>query len=151
MDESAPDSQQLCVSCGICCGDALFDHSRITEAEALRLRDLGFPVRRKGKQLIFAHPCPNICDKVCQVYQDRPQTCRDFRCRTLQKLERGEIDRPEADRRISAALAALADLRRRMRPGETVRQFHARFRQSEQPPDAKLAVLVFDQVMAKYF
>jgi Fe-S-cluster containining protein len=79
-----------CGSCNACCRSSYFIHVRPEET-----RTLG----RIPKQLLFPAPglpeghvlmgfddrgqCPMLVDDRCSIYEDRPQTCRDYDCRVL--------------------------------------------------------------------
>jgi Fe-S-cluster containining protein len=152
MTPPASEAQQLCVNCGVCCGDAMFSRGRVRKDEEARLRKLGFAMQALDDKLYFPIPCPQLRDKVCQVYEGRPQTCRNFRCATLQALDSGEIDRAEADRRVALLQGAIAQLRSRTLPGENLHSLHDRVGGNEATqPDVQLAVVVLNQVVGRYF
>jgi hypothetical protein len=67
-------------------------------------------------------------------------------------LDCGEIDRPEADRRVAILQGAVADLRSRALPGEDLHALHDRVGAEEATqPEVKLAVIVLNQVVSRYF
>jgi len=39
--------------------------------------------------------CPMLQDGVCSIYQDRPQTCRDFDCRVFPATDIQPVDKPQ--------------------------------------------------------
>ncbi len=79
-----------CGGCTGCCRASYFIHIRPEETGALR---------RIPKRLLFRAPglpaghllmgynaqgeCPMLRDGKCAIYEDRPQTCRDFDCRVF--------------------------------------------------------------------
>jgi uncharacterized protein len=79
-----------CGSCTGCCRASYFIHIRPEETGALR---------RIPRRLLFRAPglpeghllmgynaqgeCPMLRDGKCTIYEDRPQTCRDFDCRVF--------------------------------------------------------------------
>jgi Fe-S-cluster containining protein len=79
-----------CGACTGCCQASLFIHIAPHETNALA---------RIPKRLLFAAPglpeghmllgydpegrCPMLADGKCSIYDDRPQTCRDFDCRVF--------------------------------------------------------------------
>ena len=116
------------------------------------MRALGFPLDSSGGKEIFLHPCAHLSGTECRVYEHRPQSCRAFRCPTLNALERGEIERDEADRRVTAAKAEIASVQRHLAAGERVWTFRQRIAADPlAPPDVRLALMKFDIVMDRYF
>ncbi len=77
-----------CNACNACCRSSMFIHIRADETRSLK---------RIPKQLLFPVPglptghrlmgydekgrCPMLVDDRCAIYEDRPQTCRDYDCR----------------------------------------------------------------------
>ncbi len=61
--EASPVAQVPCGTCTACCksGYAVLE---------------GIPVTRSGK-------CPKLIREKCSIYEDRPETCRLFDCRTM--------------------------------------------------------------------
>jgi Fe-S-cluster containining protein len=152
MGGDVDSSNELCVSCGICCDGPLFDQAEVFPAEEARVRMLGFAIERRGGKAYFPLPCGNLCGAVCRIYDQRPTTCRTYKCTTLTALEAGEIDRTEADRRVAAAKDAVADVRARMLPGESFHELRERFGHEPSPaPDFVLAMVKWDMAMDRYF
>ena len=140
------------MTCGICCGDALFDHSSVTPDEVPRLQEFGFPILRINDGPAFPMTCVHIAGTLCQVYRDRPATCRAYRCKTLKRLDQGRIERPEADRRVSMAKAAIAAVDQLKRPGEKIHELRKRAG-DKAVPDPRLAVALvgYDILLDRYF
>jgi Fe-S-cluster containining protein len=152
MSEDGGSSSDLCVSCGICCDGPLFDQAEVFAAEEARVRLLGFPIDERGGKTYFPLPCGYLCGAVCRIYEQRPTTCRTYKCTTLSAIEAGEIDRAEADRRVAAAKDAIADVRARMLPGESFLELRVRFGQEPSPePAFVLAMVKWDMAMDRYF
>ncbi|HEU4532800.1 MAG TPA: YkgJ family cysteine cluster protein [Polyangiaceae bacterium] len=79
-----------CGECNACCRSSYFIHIRPEETAALA---------RIPKRLLFPAPglpkghvlmgydrqgrCPMLADDRCSIYEDRPQTCRDYDCRVF--------------------------------------------------------------------
>jgi len=77
-----------CGNCTACCRSSMFIHIKPNETQT---------IRRIPKALLFAAPglprghvllgynahghCPILVDGKCSIYEDRPQTCRDYDCR----------------------------------------------------------------------
>lgn len=55
-------------------------------------------------------PCAALRDRRCAIYDERPHTCRRYRCMLLAALEAGEISLPEALDVVGEARAHLAAL-----------------------------------------
>jgi Fe-S-cluster containining protein len=79
-----------CGDCKGCCRSSMFIH--ITPAETRTIqripRALLFPApgRPKGHVLMGYSDtgrCPMLIGDSCSIYQDRPQTCRDYDCRVF--------------------------------------------------------------------
>lgn len=77
-----------CGTCAACCQSSMFIHIRPDETNALRRipKELLFPAPGypKGHVLMGYDDkgrCPMLRDKACSIYEDRPQTCRDYDCR----------------------------------------------------------------------
>ena len=77
-----------CGACRGCCRSSMFIHIKPEETQTLRRipRALLFPApgRPKGHVLMGYNDnghCPVLIDNQCSIYEDRPQTCRDYDCR----------------------------------------------------------------------
>ncbi|MCC6336912.1 MAG: YkgJ family cysteine cluster protein [Myxococcales bacterium] len=121
----------LCLRCGLCCDGALFGTASVTAEEAARLegRVALTPDRRN-----LVQPCRALSGCACTVYEDRPATCRAFKCEVLAALEHGEVTEAEALAEVERALslrrviakslgmsderAALREARRRLQADE---------------------------------
>src|ERR1039458_5489184 len=79
------------VPCGVCrgcCRSSMFIHIKPEETQTIRRipRALLVPApgRPKGQVLMGYNDkgqCPMLIDNQCSIYEDRPQTCRDYDCR----------------------------------------------------------------------
>jgi len=146
------DLPPLCVTCGVCCTDAFFRYSSVTPEESARIHSLGFPVERKDGGEIFSHPCTQLCGASCAVYEQRPATCRQFRCTTLSALEEGAIDRPEADRRVSLLKAAVQAVRQSLPTEAKIWDLRGRiYADPAADPQTRLALLSMDVLADRYF
>jgi uncharacterized protein len=79
-----------CGSCNGCCRASYFIHIRPEEKKALQRipRELLFPApgAPAGHMLMGYDQrgrCPMLSEAGCTIYEDRPQTCRDFDCRVF--------------------------------------------------------------------
>jgi Fe-S-cluster containining protein len=77
-----------CGACRGCCRSSMFIHIKPEETQTIRrIRcALLFPAPGlpKGHVLMGYNgkgQCPMLIDNQCSIYEDRPQTCRDYDCR----------------------------------------------------------------------
>lgn len=77
-----------CGACTGCCRSSMFIHVRPSETKTIQRipRAVLFdaPGLPKGHLLMGYDEqgrCPMLIDDRCSIYEDRPQTCRDFDCR----------------------------------------------------------------------
>lgn len=101
----------LCLSCGLCCDGTLFSTVPLEAGEAARLKGRVSLVRGGGA---MKQPCRALEGVSCRVYEERPATCRRFRCLVLQQLESGEVSEGDAQAFIAEVFA------RRRRVAETL-------------------------------
>ena len=95
----------LCLDCGLCCDGTLFHAVPITPEEAERLAGR---VRLTSDQKEMLQSCRALEGCRCTVYEDRPSTCRQYRCLVLTSFQSGKIDEAQA----RAALGEIFALRR---------------------------------------
>lgn len=99
--------ERLCPNCALCCNGVLFADVRLRAGDdAARLRELGVPLKQRGSIARFPQPCSCLEGNRCRMYADRPERCRTFECRVLQRAQAGEVSE-------SAALKAIQQARRR--------------------------------------
>jgi hypothetical protein len=104
----ADSASRLCNACGLCCNGVLFHNVRLQPADQPQeLVALGLHIQRKKGHHLFQQPCPAWCGSQCAIYPSRPERCRLFECRQLQRVNAGEI--PE-----SAALEKIHDVQQRV-------------------------------------
>jgi uncharacterized protein len=77
-----------CGECTACCRSSMFIHIRPHETRTLKRipKALQFPASGlpKGNMLMGYDEkgeCPMFINDKCSIYEDRPQTCRDYDCR----------------------------------------------------------------------
>ena len=88
---------RLCVACGLCCNGVLFHIVRLQPADSAKaLAGQGMKLKRKRQQQHFHQPCTFLKPGGCAIYADRPQRCRLFECRQIQKLRAEEVTEEEA-------------------------------------------------------
>ena len=113
----------LCLACGLCCDGTLFDHARVTKAEAKKLKGTAVElvVDSEGHPAL-RQPCGALKSKCCTVYEKRPKECRSFKCNLYVKVERGDLSVEEALPRIDEALALAAQVGLSIEDGPFLKQ-----------------------------
>ena len=98
----APATQEaLCLSCGFCCDGTLFGSVPLKAADVLvPLQAGGIEIQTKGNEQHFTQPCAAYRQGCCQVYTNRPASCRKYRCQLLRKYESEAVSWAEAQQRI---------------------------------------------------
>ncbi len=88
LRSGAKASDVPCETCTACCRSSIFVHIRPDETQALSRipRNLLFPAPGlpKGHVLMGYNDrghCPMLINNKCSIYEDRPQTCREYDCR----------------------------------------------------------------------
>jgi Fe-S-cluster containining protein len=90
----------------MCCNGVLFGNVELQPRDdAQRLAALGMDLFRKGRKQCFNQPCACFDGKWCGIYADRPNRCRSFECRLLQRVQVGKTT-------SDAALKTIAEARR---------------------------------------
>ncbi len=114
-----------CGDCNACCRSSMFIHIRADETRSLKRipKQLLFPVPGlpKGHVLMGYDRngrCPMLVDDRCSIYQDRPQTCRDYDCRIFAATGIA------LDEKVQADIAAQVKAWRFTYPAERDRQEH---------------------------
>ena len=151
-------SSDLCVSCGLCCGDGMFSQVRLHGGERARLKARGGqPEALPGE--FMALPCTFLRGTSCTIYPDRPQGCRAYRCKVLKALEAGTIPVSDAQLRVREARVLLARLRGAMPEGVSLEMAGQRWQPHEggiQPIEpgeaqAQLAFFAYYRFMDRHF
>jgi len=97
----------LCPTCALCCNGVLFNDVQLRVGDdPARLTDRGVPLKKHGSTFRLQQPCSCLESNRCRVYADRPERCRTFECRLLQRAQSGEVTE-------AAALKAIQQARRR--------------------------------------
>lgn len=94
-------SEDLCLSCGLCCDGSLFWAVPVDPDE-----DAPAPLDANGW---LRQPCACF-DGACTVYGSRPSECRTFDCRVLQTVQAGRRDDAWAREQIAGMRRVLAAL-----------------------------------------
>ncbi len=122
MDAAPPTvAARLCAECGLCCNGAMFHMVILQPGENPRaLAALGLKIKRKHSLAYMPQPCRAHVGGCCTVYEQRPQRCRIFECRTLTRLANDEITETAALEKIHDARRRLAHIHELLvRAGET--------------------------------
>lgn len=97
-------TDELCTKCGLCCDGSLLDDVELkNEQEAFGLELMGLKIDRDDVPALPL-PCTALKGKRCSIYKNRPNTCRRFECKLLQRANRGEVSVAEAKITITKTL-----------------------------------------------
>lgn len=111
MQSNTTSSSTLCLSCGLCCIDALHEHVEVRPEELHVIGRLGVtiePVTDGG--VGFRLPCLLYQNGCCTAYSHRPSACRTYRCVLLRRLDRGDVTLERALAIVSEAKALIAEI-----------------------------------------
>jgi len=113
--ETSSASQTLCLSCGLCCNGGLHNWTnlRLSEVNLAKKFNLQVFDLPQGTPA-FLQPCAAFDIPICSIYEHRPQSCRDYRCKLLIALEQAEIQLEDALRLTRRAGELIATLRSQM-------------------------------------
>lgn len=120
MTVDIPAPQNLCTECGLCCNGALFDFGPLARDEVPEKRRAGLRVLEADQKFGFGLPCPQLEGAVCQVYAQRPNTCRAFRCEVLKSVESGDLPYELGLERVEKGRAALAQVHAQLPKGASI-------------------------------
>lgn len=101
----------LCQACGLCCDGSLFGRVQLAEHEVDGARRNGLRVLPSGRT--FEQPCSALGgsalggDRACACYDERPERCRVFVCRLLDRVTRGDAEPAAARVRLARARVLL--------------------------------------------
>ncbi len=77
--------QRLCIECQKCCRNvAIYTHPDFYNCSAKEVRNFyklrGFDVQKENGALLLSLPlpCPHLTQDGCNIYEKRPQSCRDY-------------------------------------------------------------------------
>ena len=86
-------SNELCLSCGLCCRGAIFHRASLEADEISLAKSIGLRYFAYGKRdFAFSLPCPKYRNDKCSIYLNRPSACKRYRCKILRQLMDGEIN-----------------------------------------------------------
>jgi uncharacterized protein len=87
--EHKNNSQNICLSCGLCCDGSLIGFVQLEPEEIPVLREILELEEEDGKGF-FLQPCSKFCD-ACTIYSQRPKSCDNFNCGLLKSVEQKEL------------------------------------------------------------
>src|SRR4051812_31587167 len=125
-------ASDLCRMCGFCCDGTLFGAVRLDDEEAAEPRRRLPILQRDDQGPLIRFPCP-AHSGVCSIYEDRPATCRTYRCMLLARLEAEEIDFDSAAARISRIKELILSIEPLLDPGREERLWDRVGRLIERP------------------
>lgn len=110
LDTSAA-AARLCAACGLCCNGVMFHTVQLKPGDSAKeLAALGLKLKRKQGHRYILQPCPVFRESRCAIYAARPQRCRLFECRQLQRVEAGEITEAMALEKIREVQRRVAEM-----------------------------------------
>ena len=104
----------LCTRCGLCCDASLFADVELAgteEAAALEVMGLEIEDDEDDRGLLL-QPCGALSGRGCAIYLHRPDCCRSFECRLLQRVKRGVLSVDQAREKIAEATRRIEQVRR---------------------------------------
>lgn len=102
---SAPnDTENLCVTCHLCCTGALFSKLPITSEEAATLGPIGEYFTLDDEQLYLRLGCSALgSNGACTRYKTRPSGCGEYQCNVLKNVKKGNLHRMRAEYVVAEA------------------------------------------------
>jgi Fe-S-cluster containining protein len=147
------EGSQLCRGCGFCCDGTLFDSLRLLDEERAQVR---LPVIDLGGRPAVRFPCPAHRGS-CTLYEERPSTCRVYRCNLLDRVEAAELDLGAAEARVRWVRAQIDALRPRLPGGSgdfwdaVVSLDHAPRSWKEEHATLLLALVALRETLRRFF
>src|SRR5258708_3324226 len=97
----------ICTRCGLCCDGSLFADVELAsgeEAPAMEVMGLEIEDADHNGGGLLLQPCRALKGKRCGIYPHRPDCCRAFECRLLQRVKHGKVGVEWAKAKIGEAL-----------------------------------------------
>ena len=102
----------LCVRCGLCCTGYVFSEVDVEPEAVGRLEAGGLKIAKDEKGFCFSLPCAAYKGRCCSVYSDRPNICRNFKCKLLGRYNERKISLNDAIVIIENIYKIIAELER---------------------------------------
>jgi Fe-S-cluster containining protein len=78
---------ELCTDCGICCDGTLFSSVTLEDADVPAVRQHRLPMLETQSSYKLELPCAALRGVLCEIYDERPETCADFACELLTRVD----------------------------------------------------------------
>lgn len=100
--------QELCSACGLCCDGSLLEDVELRDTvESTNMEAMGMLVEEEDGRELMLQPCKGLRGTKCQIYQHRPECCRNFECQLLRDLNQQKISLKQALHEIQLARKVL--------------------------------------------
>jgi hypothetical protein len=111
-----PNSNSLCLECGLCCNGVIFANVQLQPGDnAARLKSIGLAISSRSSKAgvqQFKQPCTAFDGCECQIYSERPKYCRQFECLLLKSVKAGHTNPSSAPKVIRSALRRVKKVKR---------------------------------------
>ncbi|HBM16098.1 MAG TPA: hypothetical protein DD381_07150 [Lentisphaeria bacterium] len=102
-------NRNICIECGLCCDGSIYPNVFIHEDDDISfIEQFGFNPSKVNGELSSPLPCKWQKENLCTLYHDsrRLKTCKEYKCKLLEKYLSGEISYAAAIIEIKALLKA---------------------------------------------
>ncbi len=145
------EASELCAGCGMCCDGTLFTYVVVKETQKQNDLSPGHPMFQKVD--FFDQPCSACKSRICSVYPNRPQVCREFDCALQTEFKQGDISFEDASSVVRETVAlrdeVLPDLRYLFESDDACRSLYLRFTDLEASLTNKRAFNQANEVLSK--
>lgn len=87
-------ASDLCLDCGLCCNGVLHP-GIVIEKSKMHLFKSEKTISSFG--VFIKQPCEHLDDcNLCKIYNIRPDTCQEYKCRVLKNVEKNEMSFDDA-------------------------------------------------------
>ncbi|MDX2361655.1 MAG: hypothetical protein QNK23_12680 [Crocinitomicaceae bacterium] len=91
MSITIKEEHEICLTCGFCCDNTLFDVGRLDDGPISK--KFNNPITVVDGQNVFSFPC-NCFDKKCTIYNEGiPKVCSKFKCKVLLSAIGGDLSK----------------------------------------------------------
>ena len=139
----------------MCCDGTIFDRVPVVESDRALPSLETFDLVKHGEALVFMQPCPAHCGSACMIYAERPQSCRNYRCRVLEQVLAGELGVAEAKALVTRARGAADQVAALLQPGENLTGARRMWREKRdfwrENPEFYLLMAALNLTLDKHF